>query len=215
MGYLFGMRCCILCPDCACTDLFGSNVKLERRCSWPRRCCVWKHRSTENDGLASRSFSFFVECLHQHTPLQTLLTEYRKELKTLFSQYAKYKALVCRQVYEDLEAWTKRQSTTESEWKEQYGTSFELIDTPTYLSKITSCIGVQGSQSESLSQSLKARRVKTGRAWLRDFLKNVQRRQDKWQNHLHVWNENKKSKMPLEHCQCPDDPTKCKGGFPE
>ena len=29
MEYLFGMRCCIRCPDCACSDLFGSNAKPE------------------------------------------------------------------------------------------------------------------------------------------------------------------------------------------
>ena len=75
-------------------------------------------------------FQIFVECLHQHTPLQTLLTEHRQELASLFSQYAKYKALVCRQVYEDLDAWTQRQTKTEEEWEEQYARSFELIDTP-------------------------------------------------------------------------------------
>ena len=29
MEYLFGLRCCIRCPDCTCSDLFGCNAKLE------------------------------------------------------------------------------------------------------------------------------------------------------------------------------------------
>ena len=40
------------------------------------------------------------------------------------------------------------------------------------------------------------------------------RRQEMRQNHVHVWNEKKKCKVPRTHCQCPDDPMKCKAGFP-
>ena len=138
------------------------------------------------------------------------MTEHRHELETLFSQYAKYKALACRQVYEDLDAWAKRQSNTESEWKGQYGSSVELIDTSTYLSKMVSSIGAQASRS----RKSEARLLKSARVWLREFLKNVQRRQEMRQNHVHVWNEKKNCKVPLTHCQCPDDPMKCKAGFP-
>ena len=138
------------------------------------------------------------------------MSDRRQELETLFSQYAKYKALVCRQMYEDLNAWTSRQSATEKEWKEQYGSSTELIDTPTYLSKTTSGTAIQAARSQNAGERLK----KTARGWLKQYLQNVQRRQEFRQNHVHVWNEKKICKMPLTHCQSSDDSTKCKAGFP-
>ena len=142
------MRCCIRCPDCACSDLFGSNAKPEGGVLGRADAAYGSIEAQKSAGSLHVHFQIFVQCLHQHTPLQILLTEHRQELEALFSQYAKYKALVCRQVYEDLNAWAKRQSNTEKEWKEQYGRSFELVDTPTYLSKITSGIATPASRSK-------------------------------------------------------------------
>ena len=110
------MRCCIRCPDCACSDLFGSNARLEGGVLGRVDAVHGSIEAQKSAGSLHVHFHFFVECLHQHTPLQTLLTEHRESLETLFTQYAKYKPLVCRQVYEDLEVWTKRQRNTEIEW---------------------------------------------------------------------------------------------------
>ena len=173
MEYFFGMRCCIRCPDCACSDLFGSNAKPEGGVLGRVDAVCGSIEAQKFAGSLHVHFQIFVECLHQHTPLHTLLTDHRQELETLFSQYAKYEALVCRQVYEDLNAWAQRQTTTEQEWKEQYGRSFELIDTPPYLSTMTA--GIRTTASRNRGQE--TRMLKSGRIWLKKFLKSVQRKQ--------------------------------------
>ena len=62
--------------------------------------------------------------------------------------------------------------------------------------------------------NLRGNKNMSSRSWLKEYLANVQRRQEMRQNHVHVWNDKKKCKMPLNHCQCADDPKKCKAGFP-
>ena len=64
------------------------------------------------------------------------MLEHRAELQRLFEDYAKYKAQVCRQIYEDLPGWQDRQTETEKTWKQQYDTSMELIDRPPFLTQI-------------------------------------------------------------------------------
>ena len=87
----------------------------------------------------------------------------------------------------------------------------ELIDTPALLTKSTS---PSSRCTPVMKTSSKARMYKSSRVWLKKYLENVQRRQEMRQNHVHVWNEKKKCKMPLTHCQCSDDASKCKAGFP-
>ena len=99
MEYLFRMCCCIRCPDCACSDLFGCNAKPEGGVLGRVDAVYGSIVAQKSAGSLHAHFQFFVECLHQHTPLQALLTEYREELQTLFSQYAKYKALACRRLW--------------------------------------------------------------------------------------------------------------------
>ena len=153
----------------------------------------------------------FVQCLHQHTPLHTLLLEHRRELQHLFEDYAKYKAQVCRQIYADLPGWKDRQTETEQAWKQQYDSSTELIDTPALLTKTISPILARSQAIQTYSTE---RVYKSARVWLKEYLQNVQRQQEMRQNHVHVWNDKKKCKMPLTHCQCSDDSSKCKAGFP-
>ena len=144
----------------------------------------------------------FVQCLHQHTPLHTLLEKIRSTLPHLFNDYAKYKAHVCRQIYEDPDMWKARQQETEAAWKTQYEASTELIDTPEYLK--------HNKAKENSTASI----TKAAQKWLKSYLMHVQRRQEMRQNHVHVWNDKSKCKMPLTHCQKADNPMKCKAFFP-
>ena len=72
-------------------------------------------------------------------PFTRSLEEFRSTLPELFNDYAKYKAHVCRQKYEDPAIWKARQDETEMAWKTQYESSAELIDTPEYLKR--ACAG--------------------------------------------------------------------------
>lgn len=75
---------------------------------------------------------------YQHTPLYTLLSEHRSEFAFLFKGYAKYKAQVCRQVYEDLKLRQSRQIETKEVLVQQYDNNKESIDTPTFFKKLRS-----------------------------------------------------------------------------
>ena len=119
MEYIFGMRCCIKCPDCSCSDLFGSNAKPEGGFLGRADAVYGSIEAQKSAGLLHVHFQIFVGCLHKHTPLHTLLLEHRSELKTLFVEYAKYKAQVCQQVNEDLPGWQTRQIEEGSDWKQQ------------------------------------------------------------------------------------------------
>ena len=173
MEYILGLRCCVKCPNCVCTDLFGSNAKLEGGILGRVDAVYGSIEAQKSAGSLHVHFQIFVQCLHQHTPLHTLLLEHRAELQRLFEDYAKYKAQVCRQIYEDLPGWQDRQTETEKAWKQQYDTSMELIDTPAFLTKISTptLTRSQGIQTYSTNRMYKSARV-----WLKKYLQNVQRR---------------------------------------
>ena len=97
MEYFLGMRCCIDCPNCACADLFGSNARPEGGILGRVDSVYGSIEAQKSAGSLHVHFQVFVQCLHQHTPLHTLLEEFRSTLPELFNDYAKYKARVCRQ----------------------------------------------------------------------------------------------------------------------
>ena len=204
------MRCCVRCPKCSFTGLFCSNVKPEGGMIGRIDAAFGSIEAQKSAGSLHVHFQIFVQCLHQHTPLHTLLSDHRPKLKELFENYAKYKRQVCRQMYEDLPEWKERQEETEQAWKNQYEGNIDLIDTPTMLTKLSSRL----DRCRAMNSAPSERSRKLARKWLKRYLQNVQRRQEMRQNHVHVWNAKKKCKMPLTHCQCSDDYTKCKAGFP-
>ena len=116
MEYFLGMRCCIDCPNCACTDLFGSNARPEGGILGRVDGIYGSIEAQKSAGSLHLHVQVFVQCLHQHTPLHILLEEFRSTLPRLFNDYAKYKAHVCRQKYEDPDVWKARKDDTEIAW---------------------------------------------------------------------------------------------------
>ena len=98
MEYIMGIRCCIRCPNCSCADLFGSNAKPEGGILGRADAVYGSIEAQKPAGSLHVHFQIFVQCLHQHTPLHTRLSEHRADLQALFVNYAKYKAHVCRQI---------------------------------------------------------------------------------------------------------------------
>ena len=86
-----------------------------------------------------------------------------------------------------------------------------MIDTPEYLK--LACDDTQATKDKATALGTAAAAT-TGGKWLKSYLAHVQRRQEMRQNHVHLWNEKKKCKMPLAHCQSADNPAKCKPFFP-
>ena len=191
LEHIFGVRCCIRCPNCSCTDLFGSNAKPEGGILGRVGAVYGSIEAQKSAGSLHVHFQIFVECLHQHTPLHTLLAQHRAELRFLFEGYAKYKAQVCRQIYADLEGWKSRQTETENAWKHQYENNFDLIDTPSILTT-WSCWDV--ARCEAFRTSSARQKGMSSSRWLEEYLANVQRRQEMRQNHVHVWNDKKNVK---------------------
>ena len=83
MEYFLGMRCCIDCPNCACADLFGSNARPEGGFLGRVDSVYGSIEAQKYAGSLHVHFQVFVQCLHQHTPLHTLLQEFRSTLPDL------------------------------------------------------------------------------------------------------------------------------------
>ena len=173
MDYRLGIRCCVKCPTCVCTDLFGSNAKPEGGILGRVDAVYGSIEAQKSAGSLHVHFQIFVQCLHQHTRLHTLLLEHRAELRRLFEDYTKYKAQVCRQMYEDLPGWKDRQTETEKAWKQQYDSNMELIDTPALLTKIVTPTLTRSQAIQTYSTERMHIRART---WLKKYLQNVQRR---------------------------------------
>ena len=84
MEHIFGIRCCIRCPNCACADLFGSNAKPEGGILGRVDAVYGSIEAHKSAGSLHVHFQIFVQCLHQHTPLHLLLKNHRQQLPELF-----------------------------------------------------------------------------------------------------------------------------------
>ena len=122
--------------------------------------------------------------MHQHTPLKDIMFKVLHQ-PHLVAQYLRYKAHVCREVYEDPETWAKElQLDTEQAWPE-YKDDTYLTSRPAHWS---SDMGPKEWRDEHLGTHVeKVMRLK--------------------QHHVHVLN------TPLSQCRRPDNPNRCKGDF--
>ena len=199
--YVFGMRVCMDCPDCnsgprtsddiiSCQDVFGSNAYAEGGGFGRADGAYTSIEAQKSAGSLHAHSQVHVQCVHQHTPLQEIMRNLGWKYSGIVQGYLRYKEHVCRQVYADLEGWSSRQRQREEDWPE-YATSLELLSKRKYMSS-----DVDGAD------------------WLRKYLgEHVQTVQEMKQNHVHTLNS-KGERVPLTHCQRPDDRTKCKSDFP-
>ena len=86
MDYLLGIRCCVKCPNCVCTDLFGSNAKPEGGILGRVDAVYGSIEAQKSAGSLHVHFQIFVQCLHQHTLLHKFLLEHRADLQSLFEE---------------------------------------------------------------------------------------------------------------------------------
>jgi len=196
--HVLGIRFCIDCPNCTCSDLFGSNAVPEGGAVGRVDGIYGSIEAQKSAGSLHLHVQVFVQCLHQHTPLQEMLKKYRNRLRQLKEEYGLYLEHVRREVYADLEGWNDRQQDVNKKWP-NYADMYDLISVPDYVK----------NDVDPTKQQME------GKAWLHEYLHgSVQKGQELRQNHVHYWNEKKKEYEPLTHCKCADDPKKCKSGFP-
>ena len=155
--YVFGLRVCGFCPDCnngeygtPCQDLFGSNSTPEGGIFGRIDAGYTSIEAHKSKGSLHAHSQLFVQCLHQHTPLATILQRLRKGGHEIVQGYLKYKAHVSRQVYADTDGLEERLHALEEEWPEYEGSRF-LVSRPPYLSRRdeTLACGIESSSADA------------------------------------------------------------------
>ena len=198
--YFFGMRVCAKCPDCnhtvttgartdlvpqPCQNLFGSNAFAEGGSFGVAEGIYISKEAQKSAGSLHAHGQLHVACVHQHTPLSEIVMQSK-----VVQQYLRYKAHVCREVYEDVDDWTNRyRRQVEEDWPE-YRTYADLVSRYAYM-----------------------RSDMDPKAYLRQYLSHFERVAQLKQHHVHVMNA-KGERVPLSHCRRADNPSKCKGDFP-
>jgi len=108
----------------------------------------------------------------------------------------------------------------ESAWPE-YRTNTKLLETPAYA--VDKFVDTHVEKSKAAPSQTQATpetnatktRLQRGQAWLHQYLhRHVQSLQEMKQHHVHIWDEDKKEYVVLEHCKSKDKKNECKSHFP-
>ena len=195
LRHIFGLRYCPQCPNCSCssrpcTDAFGSNATA-RGGAFGRIDAVYGSLECQKAGPYHLHGQFFVQCLHQFTPLSELVRLGQEAQLEIIRKYSSYNAHVCKMTYANLEAWHEEQVAVENDWPE-YKQSTLMISRPDYQSD-------QATPAEEWKQSYLER--------------DVERLQMHKQHHVHI-PDREGVRRPLNHCRDSKDPSKCKSHFP-
>eukprot|EP00973_Karenia_brevis_P044320 6139255-Karenia_brevis.AAC.1 len=91
LEHVLGLRICPDCPNCLCSDLFGSNASPEGGILGRVDGIYGSIEAQKSAGSLHVHVQVFVQCLHQHVPLQRLLRSYKQNVIALKDEYAKYK----------------------------------------------------------------------------------------------------------------------------
>ena len=126
LKHIFGIRCCPDCPRCnsspslgePCQDVFGSNAEPEGGVFGRVDGVFVSIEAQKSAGDLHGHMQLFVQCLHQHTPLFEIALLPSEMLKELMDKYLHYKAMVCSEMYHDIDKWTAEQAEIECEWPE-------------------------------------------------------------------------------------------------
>ena len=172
-------------------DAFGSNATATGGV-FGRIDAVFGAIECQKCGTLHLHLQAFVQCYHQFTPLTELIRLDCEARLELLRRYSSYTAHVRRMVYCDPERWKEEQEDIEAEWPE-YKTCNLMIGRPAY-------------QTDS---------AMSARTWRATYLSNdVEALQKRKQHHVHLPAGPNGERLPLNHCRDPNDPTKCKSGFP-
>jgi hypothetical protein len=208
--HLFGMRVCGFCPDCnngehgrPCQDLFGSSANPEGGIFGRIDAGYTSIEAQKSTGSLHAHSQLFVQCLHQHMPLEEIFRHVRNRGDGLVQEYLKYKAHVARQIYADCsEEAAERLQAVEKEWPEFKG-EHKLCSRPSYQSRKPK----ENANAKQLDEDAKQ--------WYKEFIADdVQYLQQHKQHHVHLLNEETGEREPLTACRRKDNPKLCKADYP-
>ena len=195
LKHLFGMRFCPDCPNCAtssnpCTDAFGSNATAAGGI-FGRIDAVYGAIECQKSGTLHAHFQVFLQCFHQHTPLVQLV-RMGNGMVELLRKYTSYSAHVRRSIYCNPEKCEQEREEIEEAWPE-YKDCWLMLTRPEY------------QMNPEVPEA----------AWKQQYLEDdVEQLQQRKQHHVHLPQGPKGERMPLAHCRDPNDPSRCKSGFP-
>ena len=144
MRHLFGLRTCPNCPGCnhgermsPCQDLFGSNASPEGGVFGRVDACYVSIEAQKSTGALHAHCQVFVQCLHQHTPLDKIFELVRNNAdgwgRAFVKESLEYKRRVCRQEYSARvtpDGLNRNLAGAEAAWPE-CKTEFGLVCRPT------------------------------------------------------------------------------------
>ena len=111
-----------------CRNLFGSNSSAEGGAFGVAEGIYISIEAQKSAGSLHALGQLQVACMHQHTPLSEIVIK-----PEVVRQYLRYKAHVCREVYENLGGWTNRyRRQVEGDWPE-YVTYADLVSRYAYM----------------------------------------------------------------------------------
>ena len=146
----------------------------------------------------------FVQCLHQHTPLQEIFSMAEERLATLRAEYLEYVSHVSHSVYkgqtpEEMEAGV---AAAEAAWPE-YQLDTVMTSFPAYQS-------ARARPDVNIDQQ-----EKEAKDWATTYLcDDVVKLQYLKQHHYHKYHPETGERVPLRGCQRADKPGECKSDYP-
>ena len=127
LEHLFGVRCCPICPDCnvfaheePCQDKCGSNAEPSGDIFGRVDAVYVTLEAQKSTGSMHGHAQVFVQCLHQHTPLEEIFRWRDENMQPLRRAYENYHAHVGQASYagQDKDDIQKRLDAVEASWPE-------------------------------------------------------------------------------------------------
>ena len=210
MEHLFGLHVCGACPECnlatspysPCQDEAGSNATLMGGVFGRMDAAYVTIEAQKSSGSLHAHCQCFVQCLHQHTPLEEIFACGAERLTYLRASYLRYTGHVMYGVYaghsrEDVEA---KIAAAEASWPE-HRDEIRMVQFPAY----------QGRRARESTGTAN----EEAEAWAKTYLEeDVAGLQFLKQHHYHPVNPDSGERVPLHGCQKADRPGVCKSEYP-
>ena len=209
---LFGLRLCGDCPQCnlhhtaltPCTSSTGSNATLMGGVFGRMDAAYVTIEAQKSTGSLHAHGQCFVQCLHQHTPLQEIFSMAEDRLQSLRAAYLEYVSHVSHSVYKGQgpEEIAARVADAEAEWPE-YKMDRVMTSFPEYQ-------GARGKHDGTAEDE-----AAEAKDWATRYLcEDVVQLQYMKQHHYHKLNPETGERVPLRGCQRADKPGECKSDYP-
>ena len=212
LTHLFGLHMCQQCPDCnrhgtfrtPCTSSTGSNATLVGGVFGRMDAAYITIEAQKSTGSLHAHGQCFVQCLHQHTPLQEIFSLAEDRLRSLREEYLEYVSHVTHSVYEgqNPDQIAAGIAAAEAQWPD-YKTDTIMTSFPPYQTdNAPNCQTPEGEKQEA-------------QEWAKKYLcDDIVHLQYMKQHHYHKLNPDTGERIPLRGCQRADKPGECKSDYP-